>query len=108
MRSAIAVCVAVVVAAVVGCKKDSAPSDNTKVVAQPNTGSGSAVQRPTQQQIPPPYDLKTPPSDAIKTASGLVYKKMTVATPNVGSGSGAGSGSNAGSGSAGSGSSARN
>jgi len=26
-------------------------------------------------QVVPPYDLKTPPPDAVKTASGLVYKK---------------------------------
>lgn len=26
-------------------------------------------------QVVPPYDLKTPPPDAVKTASGLIYKK---------------------------------
>lgn len=29
-------------------------------------------------QVVPPYDLKNPPADAIKTASGLIYKKEVV------------------------------
>src|SRR5262245_56901947 len=30
------------------------------------------------EQIPPPLDLKTPPADATKTASGLVFTKLAV------------------------------
>jgi FKBP-type peptidyl-prolyl cis-trans isomerase len=29
------------------------------------------------QQVPPPLDLKEPPKDAMKTASGLIYRKVT-------------------------------
>jgi peptidylprolyl isomerase len=95
MRSLGCVCVAVLVA-LAACKKDE-PSQNKKVVAQPNTGSGSGsgARRPTVQQVTPPFDLKAPPSDAIKTGSGLQYKKMTVADGGTGSGSGSGSGSGA-------------
>jgi hypothetical protein len=32
--------------------------------------------RPLIQQVPPPLDLKEPPKDATKTASGLIYKKL--------------------------------
>ena len=28
------------------------------------------------EQVPPPLDLKTPPADAAKTASGLIYKTL--------------------------------
>jgi peptidylprolyl isomerase len=41
-------------------------------------GSGATV-KPTPakpDQIAPPFDLKTPPVDAVKTATGLVYKKL--------------------------------
>jgi hypothetical protein len=34
--------------------------------------------RPLIQQLPPPLDLKEPPKDAMKTASGLIYKKLAV------------------------------
>ncbi len=43
------------------------------------TGSGSNLGKPLPakpDQIQPPLDLKTPPADATKTASGLVYKKL--------------------------------
>ena len=32
--------------------------------------------KPLIQQVPPPLDLKEPPKDATKTASGLVYTKL--------------------------------
>jgi FKBP-type peptidyl-prolyl cis-trans isomerase len=32
--------------------------------------------RPKIEQVKPPFDLKTPPADAVKTASGLIYKKL--------------------------------
>lgn len=31
-------------------------------------------------QIPPPLDLRTPPADATKTASGLIYKRLGAGT----------------------------
>ena len=37
------------------------------------TGSG---QRSKTEQVAPPVDIKTPPPDAVKTASGLIYKKL--------------------------------
>jgi FKBP-type peptidyl-prolyl cis-trans isomerase len=42
--------------------------------AEPMAAAGSA--KPRGEQIVPPVDLKTPPGDAIKTASGLVYKRL--------------------------------
>ena len=36
-----------------------------------------APARPLIRQVPPPLDLKEPPKDAMKTASGLIYKKVT-------------------------------
>ena len=58
----------------------------------PASGSGSGSQgsagkpgistRPKGEQVPPPVDLKNPPADAIKTASGLIYKKLV--TNNAG------------------------
>lgn len=40
-------------------------------------GAAPAAARSGKEQVKPPFDLKTPPADAIKTASGLVYKKIT-------------------------------
>ncbi|MGN6104010.1 MAG: FKBP-type peptidyl-prolyl cis-trans isomerase [Kofleriaceae bacterium] len=39
-------------------------------------GSNATPQRPRTEQVTPPLDLKTPPADATKTASGLIYKKL--------------------------------
>jgi FKBP-type peptidyl-prolyl cis-trans isomerase len=39
-------------------------------------GSGAGSGGIRKQQVPPPFNLKQPPADAIKTASGLVYKKL--------------------------------
>jgi hypothetical protein len=36
----------------------------------------SATARPLIQQVPPPLDLREPPKDATKTASGLIYRKL--------------------------------
>jgi peptidylprolyl isomerase len=41
------------------------------------TASASPSAAPTlTEQVKPPFDLKTPPADATKTASGLTYKKL--------------------------------
>ncbi|HEY1557098.1 MAG TPA: FKBP-type peptidyl-prolyl cis-trans isomerase [Kofleriaceae bacterium] len=61
------------------CHK-SEPSNNDQGV-EARTGSDKAPQtRARSEQIAPPFDLKTPPPDAVKTPSGLVYK---VVTPNA-------------------------
>jgi peptidylprolyl isomerase len=52
---------------------DDKPVSN-KVSESTQVGSGSGGIR--KQQIPPPVDVKTPPADAVKTASGLVYKTL--------------------------------
>jgi FKBP-type peptidyl-prolyl cis-trans isomerase len=58
-----------------GCKKTDNTSEK-KVV----TNEGVAAKKSTPQ-VEPPFDLKTPPADAIKTPSGLVYKTI-VASPS--------------------------
>ncbi|MEP6864668.1 MAG: FKBP-type peptidyl-prolyl cis-trans isomerase [Deltaproteobacteria bacterium] len=57
---------------IAGCQKtdNAAPADQKTAV-----GSGGAKSK--VEQVAPPFDLKTPPADAVKTASGLVYKKIT-------------------------------
>ncbi len=63
------------------CQKASNSTDEApkKDQAKGMTGSGSMMKPAPAKpdQIPPPLDLKTPPADAVKTASGLVYKKLT-------------------------------
>jgi FKBP-type peptidyl-prolyl cis-trans isomerase len=60
---------------VFGCQK-AENHDDQKVVDQ---SKGSAMTapgaKPRTEQVTPPFDLKAPPADAVKTASGLVYKK---------------------------------
>lgn len=50
-----------------------AEADKTAPGAKPGPGSAG---RPKTEQIPPPVDLRNPPADAVKTASGLIYKKL--------------------------------
>jgi FKBP-type peptidyl-prolyl cis-trans isomerase len=83
MRSAslsLASLAAVVAVAALGCQKDEGKDKGKTNVDQPGAtvGSGAAQGRPKVKQIKPPFDTKTPPKDAVKTASGLVYKKITV------------------------------
>jgi hypothetical protein len=40
-------------------------------------GSGSTAPRRLVEQVKPSIDVRKPPEDATKTASGLVYKKLT-------------------------------
>ncbi len=57
---------------VVACQNNDKPGSGS--------GSGSIKKNPNIQskieQVTPPLDLKTPPVDAVKTATGLVYKKL--------------------------------
>ena len=77
---ALAYSIAVVVVVVIGgCTKAEDSSKKTESPGVTARGSGSVAQtRPHTEQIKPPFDLKTPPADATKTASGLVYKKLVV------------------------------
>ena len=62
----------------VACKRsDDKPSPSTGSQGV-SVGSGSgAPARPRIEQIAPPIPVQTPPADATKTASGLIYKKIT-------------------------------
>jgi FKBP-type peptidyl-prolyl cis-trans isomerase len=42
-----------------------------------NPGSAPATGSAKVEQIKPPLDLKSPPIDAVKTNTGLIYKKLT-------------------------------
>jgi len=65
-----------VLVSLVACQKGTAEKNN-QPVANAGSGSGSAA-RPASRmpQVTPPLDLKTPPADAVKTPSGLIYKKL--------------------------------
>jgi|HubBroStandDraft_6_1064221.scaffolds.fasta_scaffold27026_3 FKBP-type peptidyl-prolyl cis-trans isomerase len=59
--------------ALLSCQKSDKADQNRN---PPTAGSnGMSPRHPKAEQVPPPFDLKTPPADAIKTADGLVYKK---------------------------------
>jgi FKBP-type peptidyl-prolyl cis-trans isomerase len=61
---------------VVGCQKGAEDKKNLQPNPNPTPGSGSAPGRPKSQQVTPPFDIKTPPADAVKTSTGLIYKKV--------------------------------
>ena len=48
------------------CQRSHDDKKDKKVAALPKT----------TEQIAPPFDIKTPPADAVKTSSGLIYKKL--------------------------------
>jgi FKBP-type peptidyl-prolyl cis-trans isomerase len=75
MRLAAVVSVVLSTHALVGCQRSE---DKQNVTPVTTTGSGSAVApAPTGiEQIEPPVDLEKPPTDAVKTQSGLVIKKL--------------------------------
>ena len=77
MRLAVVTSLALVVSA--GCQREERKITNANVEA-PGSGSGVAPTTPTTpttvDQIEPPLDIKNPPADAIKTSSGLIYKKL--------------------------------
>ena len=58
-------------------------TDEKKITTNANTGSGSGITvqgqgaPPKVEQIKPPIDLKSPPIDAVRTKTGLIYKKLT-------------------------------
>ena len=65
---------------VLGCIACTKSSDDKPSASAPPpaTGSGSAAtaSRARGEQVKPPVDVKTPPADATRTASGLIYKKL--------------------------------
>ena len=72
-------CLAVLFA-LVACQKanDKSPEKTVDTTATGSGAGSAAAMRPRTEQIAPPFDLKTPPADATKTASGLVWKKITM------------------------------
>lgn len=60
-------------AAAAACHSDDDNKDDTPAVTTP-------VPKRGVPQIPPPLDIHTPPADATKTASGLIYKRLGTGT----------------------------
>jgi FKBP-type peptidyl-prolyl cis-trans isomerase len=60
--------------ALLSCQKSS-EKDHNNGAGSGSSGMSLGPKRPRAEQVPPPFDLKTPPADAVKTADGLVYKK---------------------------------
>src|SRR5690348_10538798 len=60
-------------AAAAACHSDDDTKDGTPAVTTP-------VPKRGVPQIPPPLDLRTPPADATKTASGLIYQRLGAAS----------------------------
>ena len=79
-----AVALVLSLASLVACQRDAdkapATGSGSNAVGRIHVGSGSAtVPAPKKiEQITPPLDLKTPPADAVKTPSGLIYRKLVV------------------------------
>src|SRR5687767_13393033 len=63
--------------AVIGCQKSDEVAKKTDLPAAKLQESGK---RPKVPQVDPPLDIKTPPADAVRTPSGLIYKNL-VANP---------------------------
>jgi len=75
MRGLLAV--GLLVSTALGCQRSE---EKKSLTTNTGSGSGSATVSPVRakaEQIDPPLDLKNPPIDAIKTSSGLIYKKLT-------------------------------
>jgi len=60
-----------------GNENQSAKQSNAKAASPHDLGSaGVGPTKAKPEQIQPPLDLKNPPADATKTASGLIFKKL--------------------------------
>jgi FKBP-type peptidyl-prolyl cis-trans isomerase len=75
--------IAVALGGVLGFGLSAAGCQRKDDQAAPKAGSGlgsgagqTVPQHPKVEQVPPPVDIKNPPADAIKTPSGLIYKKL--------------------------------
>lgn len=58
-----------------GCRGDD---DDSSPAAAPELAASR--RRPAIEQVSPPLDLRAPPADATRTASGLVYKTLVRST----------------------------
>ena len=67
-------------AAAAACHGDDTTRDDTPAAATPVPKTGVP-------QIPPPIDLRTPPADATRTASGLIYQRLGAGTAGARPGS---------------------
>jgi len=54
--------------------------DHAGSAETPDPHAGHGADPHKLVQIPPPFDLKTPPADAVKTASGIAYKPIVEGT----------------------------
>jgi FKBP-type peptidyl-prolyl cis-trans isomerase len=63
---------ALIALCLVACQKGDDPKKRI-VTDLPAPGSNTQLK---VEQIAPPIDIKTPPADAVKTSSGLIYKKL--------------------------------
>jgi FKBP-type peptidyl-prolyl cis-trans isomerase len=79
----LAFAVVVVTASVASCQR--AKEDKAAQGDKKTTGSGTEPGvsqppkmpgRPQTEQIAPPFDIKNPPADVVRTPSGLIYKKL--------------------------------
>ena len=76
------IAIAAVAAACQRAKDDKSqgdPKTATATAPKGNEPGGAEAQTPgraKQEQIPPPFDIKTPPADAVRRPSGLIYKIM--------------------------------
>src|SRR5690242_3559042 len=59
-----------------GCQKPAQPTATSSAAKVATTSTQTGPTQPQVEQVTPPFDLKNPPADAVKTASGLVYKKI--------------------------------
>jgi FKBP-type peptidyl-prolyl cis-trans isomerase len=69
--------VAIASLALLSCQKGDSNQQSAATGSAGSGGMSLAGHRPRSEQVAPPFDLKTPPADAVKTADGLVYKKLT-------------------------------
>jgi peptidylprolyl isomerase len=75
----LSVSLALVVFGAAACGSGNDSSTTTSANGSSSTfgaGQGSGKAKLHGQQIPPPLPLKDPPADAVKTPSGLIYKKL--------------------------------
>ncbi|MDX2092314.1 MAG: FKBP-type peptidyl-prolyl cis-trans isomerase [Kofleriaceae bacterium] len=80
MRLAVVLSLVVLSQCLVACQRGD---EKQKVVPVESSGSATAPAKPTGvRQLPPPVDLKAPPADALKTSSGLIYKRLGDPVPD--------------------------
>jgi FKBP-type peptidyl-prolyl cis-trans isomerase len=82
-RCSVVVSILVTVLALAACQRTGdkgKDKDGSRSGLSLTTGSGAGSATPPArakvEQITPPLDLKNPPLDAVKTSSGLIYKKL--------------------------------